>query len=109
MLIETYMTDWSSTMTNCAVASATSGHERFIGFLRRTDGLNRSVPRHHPAGMNNASPVGKCPRLLEVRQRPAVDEGDVRRHEIDRHAAPDLLVEPARLRRKRLRRRRRQQ
>src|SRR6478735_11655441 len=30
VLIETFMTDWSRTITNCAVASATSGHHRFI-------------------------------------------------------------------------------
>ncbi len=30
-LIETFITDWSSTITNCAVAKATSGNQRFIG------------------------------------------------------------------------------
>ena len=29
-LIDTFMTDWSSTMTNCAVASDTSAHRRPI-------------------------------------------------------------------------------
>ena len=29
-LIETFITDWSSTMTNCAVARATNGNHRFI-------------------------------------------------------------------------------
>ncbi len=32
-LIETFMTDWSRTMTNCAVANATSGNQRFMGPL----------------------------------------------------------------------------
>ena len=31
VLIETFMTDWSRTITNCAVANATNGHQRFIG------------------------------------------------------------------------------
>ena len=30
VLIETFMTDWSRTITNCAVASATSGHHFFM-------------------------------------------------------------------------------
>ena len=28
--IDTFITDWSSTITNCAIASATSGNQRFI-------------------------------------------------------------------------------
>ena len=30
VLIDTFMTDWSSTITNWAVANATRGHHRFI-------------------------------------------------------------------------------
>jgi len=39
VLIETFITDWSSTMTNCAVASATSGHQRFTAFSSGRRGL----------------------------------------------------------------------
>ena len=38
-LIETFMTDWSRTMTNWAVASATSGHHRFIRISSRSLGV----------------------------------------------------------------------
>src|SRR6476659_3106225 len=65
VLIDTFMTDWSSTMTNCAVARATNGNQRFIGALtdherERPRLAGRSVdlqaPQVAPLGQRHAGP-----------------------------------------------------
>ena len=48
-LIETFITDWSRTMMNCAPASATSGSHFFIGVFRRatTESLSHRAADAH--------------------------------------------------------------
>src|SRR3954468_13048196 len=55
VLIETFMTDWSRTITNCAVARATSGHHCFI----------RSPPRRAPTRLASDHQDPAPPRTVE--------------------------------------------
>ncbi len=57
-LIDTFMTDWSSTMTSCAVPSATSGNHFFIDVPARSKFQPPRSPRSEGACGGYATPVG---------------------------------------------------
>src|SRR4051812_30254235 len=89
VLIETFITDWSRTMTNCAVANATKGSHRFIdpppppppaspGCLILSDGRPPEEPRRSAVGSGRPEPedLAGVDRDPHVAGHPVVGDPD---------------------------------